>query len=148
MPKFRPKVDSTAVGDLWRHTLAQIPALYGRLFYLASLRDPNSGIYRHHGLSSRFGRDESSGALRKSHEESFHEWVSMPLRDQYEDLTAYLDSLEEPRLGILEHWLKSRIYRTLVPTAARKTERSLFSRDLEALLETLRNAAAEAKLPK
>jgi hypothetical protein len=141
MPRFRPKgvLERSASGDLWRHTLAQIPSLYGRVFYLASLRDPNSGIYRHHGLSAMFGRDESSNALRLSHEQNFREWIKLPLRGQHADLAGYLASLEDPRQMVVEHWLKSRVYRTLVPGSARRTERELFCRELEALLETLRN---------
>ncbi len=141
-------LERTASGDLWRHTLAQIPSLFGRLFYLASLRDSNSGIYRHHGLSTMFGREESSNALRHSHEESFHEWVKLTLREQYADLTAYLDGLEDPRPMVIDHWLKSRIYRTLAPDSARTPARELFCQELEALLETLRNDSGGAgKVP-
>ena len=45
---------------------------------------------------------------------------------------------------VVDHWLKSRLYRTLVPAAARKPERELFCREMEALLETIRNEAGAA----
>ncbi|MDP9115300.1 MAG: hypothetical protein M3O20_16675, partial [Acidobacteriota bacterium] len=75
MPRFKPKgmLERDALADLWKHTLSQIPTVYGRLVYLASLRDPNSGTYRHHGLSASFGREQSIYALRKSHEQTFLE---------------------------------------------------------------------------
>ena len=81
MPRFKAKgmLERNALADLWKHTLSQIPSTYGRLVYLASLRDPNSGSYRHHGLSAAFGREESGSALRKSHEDIFLEWLKMPL---------------------------------------------------------------------
>ena len=40
-----------AAADVWRHTLSQIPYLYGRLAYLGSLRNANTGRYEHHGLA-------------------------------------------------------------------------------------------------
>ena len=64
--KSNGALEHNAMADLWKNTLSQIPTAYGRLSYLASLRDPNSGIYRHHGLAAMFGRDESSRALRQS----------------------------------------------------------------------------------
>jgi hypothetical protein len=144
MPRFKPKgvLDQSAMSDLWRHTLAQIPTVYGRLAYLSSLRDVNSGIYRHHGLSAMFGRDESNLALRHSHEKAFEEWLKLPLREQHKDLGEYLASLDEPRPVIVEQWLKARNYKMLVPESARAAERLLFSRDLEALLEAIRNDGA------
>src|SRR5216683_4844157 len=38
-----------AANDLWRHTLSQIPAVFGRMVYLAGLRN-GRGRYEHHGL--------------------------------------------------------------------------------------------------
>lgn len=91
-----------------------------------------------------FGRDESSNALRESHQQCFREWIKLPLRSQYEDLVGYLGSLEDPRPMVVEHWLQSRIYRTLVPNSARRTERQLFCKEVEALLETLRTDSGGA----
>ena len=87
MPRFKPKgsLERTAADDLWKHTLSRIPAVYGRLMYLTSLRDPNSGLYRHHGLSAAFGRDESSKPLKQSHERTFLEWLKLPLPDKNRD---------------------------------------------------------------
>jgi hypothetical protein len=145
MPRFKPKgvLERSAVADLWKHTLSRIPTVYGRLSYLASLRDQNSGIYRHHGLSKAFGREESYKALQESHQQAFAEWLNLSLADKSADLTAYLASLEDPRLAVLDHWLQSRIYRSHVPASARAMERELFFRDMEALLVVLRNGCAD-----
>ena len=95
MPRFKPKgmLERDALADLWKHTLSQIPSVYGRLVYLASLRDPNSGAYRHHGLSAAFGREQSTYALRKSHEQTFLEWLTMPLTAKNADFRAYFQSV-------------------------------------------------------
>jgi len=142
MPRFKVKgvLERNAAGDLWKHTLSRIPTLFGKIAYLASLRDSNSGNYRHHGLSSLFGRDESAKALRESHERAFLEWLSLTMEEKYYDLSRFLVELEDPVSAVVRHWLSARIYRTYVPGSARETERELFCRDLEALLETIRNA--------
>jgi hypothetical protein len=142
MPRFKPKavLERSAVGDLWKHTLSRITTIYGRLTYLAGLRDPNSGAYRHHGLSTVFGRDESGKALRESHEQAFVEWIKLSLAEKHDDLVRHFASLEEPRRVVVDHWLRSRIYRTIMPSSVRPVESELFCNDLEALLETFRQS--------
>lgn len=148
MPRFRKgALERTAAGDLWKHTLSQIPTLYGRISYLASLRDRNSGIYRHHGLAAMFGRDESSRALRESHEELFREFVKLSIRDKKMDLTQHFAALEDPLGMVVEHMLVSRVYQTQIPAASRLAERELFCTDLEILLETIRNGLNAAGGP-
>ena len=144
MPRFKSKgmLEHTAVADLWKHTLSQIPTLYGRLAYLASLRDPNSGAYRHYGLSAAFGREESGKALKQSHERVFSEWLNLALAEKSLDLMNYLQSLDDPRRTVVGHWLRSDHYRAQIPDSARPMEIELFHRDLEALLEIFRNASA------
>ncbi len=144
MPRFKPKgsLERSASGDLWRHTLSRIPTVFGRLAYLTSLRDSNSGMYRHHGLSTMFGREESIKALRASHEEAFTEWLAFSLKEKYEDLDRYFQSLEEPREEVAGHWLSTSGYRAYVPGAAQEFERELFCTDLENLLEVIKNAGA------
>jgi hypothetical protein len=137
----RPKkgaLDRDVAEDLWRHTLSQIPTLYGRISYLASLRDQNSGIYRHHGLAAMFGRDESSRALRQSHEHAFLEWLKLPMREKKLDLSRYFFSLDDPAPAVVEHMLSSHVYRTQTPDSARPMERKLYCADFEALLETIK----------
>lgn len=146
MPRFKPKgaLERSAAGDLWKHTLSRLPTVYGRLVYLASLRDANSGIYRHHGLTAMFGREETAKALRESHQDAFHEWLNLPLAEKYEQLISYLNELEDSSAIVLEHWIQARPYKSLLPDGARKMEVELFSRELNALLEIIRNGLGEA----
>src|ERR1700722_1128128 len=117
MPRFRPtaKFEHSAVADLWKHTLSHIPTAIGRVIYLASLRDLNSGTYRHHGLSASFGRDESVRALRESHLEAFQGWLTLSLAEKNRDLREYFAGLETQRDEVVDHWLRSGAYRTQVP---------------------------------
>jgi hypothetical protein len=143
MPRFKPmaKLERSALADLCKHTLSRVPTMCGRLIYLATLRDLNSGTYRHHGLITAFGRDEAVRALRESHNAAFQGWLQLTLAEKNEDLRDYLRALEEPQEEIVQHWLKSGIYRSYVPASAMKPETDLFCRDLETLLELLRNEA-------
>jgi hypothetical protein len=143
MPRFKVKgvLERNALGDLWKHTLSRIPTTCGRLVYLTSLRDPNSGAYRHHGITSVFGREEGLKALRESHEQVFLEWIGLTMQEKYEDLGQYLAEIDEPLSDVVDHWLRSKVYRTHVPSSARDLERELFCSDLEALLLTIKNAA-------
>ena len=81
MPRFKLRgvLDRDPVADLWRHTLNKIPTTYGRLTYLADLRDPRTGVYQHHGLAATFGREEAKRALAESHLQVFSEWLALPL---------------------------------------------------------------------
>jgi hypothetical protein len=128
-----------AAADLWRNTLSQIPTVFGRLVYLASLRDPNSGAYLHHGLSQVFGSAESDQILSRSHADAFSEWLGFELEQQKNDLDAYLVDLSEDRRSIVEAWLSLSPYRNLIPVAVSEPERMFYLSDFEALLELLKH---------
>jgi hypothetical protein len=124
--------------DLWRNTLSQIPSVFGRLVYLASLRDQNTGMYQHYGLAQMFGRADADRALRQSHEQAFAEWLCFGLEQQKADLDLYLAGLNGERRTILETWIRLAPYRNLVPFSVREAERRLYLADLEAILELLK----------
>ena len=128
-----------AAGDLWRNTLSQIPSQLGRLAYLASLRDPNTGRYMHHGLSALYSEEEAHRVLSESHTATFVEWLTFTLEQQKADLDLYLSDLEGPKHTAVETWARLAPYRTFVPMAARPVETRLFLSDLETLLELLKN---------
>jgi hypothetical protein len=130
--------------DLWRRTLAQIPSVFGRLDYLARLRDPNSGAYQHHGLAQVFGADEADRALRESHLTSFQEWLGMSFEHQKTDLAVFFSGLLVERRTLVETWLRLAHYRNLIPAAAPEPERALFLADVEILLRALRNGPPDA----
>jgi hypothetical protein len=136
MPRARYKgsLERSVNADLFKHTLSRIPTLYGRLSYLASLRDPNSGHYRHHGLMAMFGREESTRALTESHEHAFREWLNLPLSEKHADLQEYFRELGEPPAEVVRHWRHTRLYRTLVPASATEAENEYFSADLDMLM--------------
>ena len=127
-----------AAADLWRNTLNQIPSTFGRLVYLASLRDQNTGRYQHHGLAQVLGDGGADTALRDSHERTFSDWLCYNVEQQKADLDLYLSSFQADRRTILATWIRLAPYRSLMPASARDPERRLYLADLEALLEILK----------
>jgi hypothetical protein len=136
--------DRSAAADLWRNTVSQIPTVFGRLVYLASLRNPNSGGYEHHGLAQVFGEEEANKALRNSHAAVFAEWLSFNLEQQKADLDLYISDLREKKEVVIDTWIRLAPYRNLPPASVRGVERRLYITDFTALLELFRSACGVA----
>jgi hypothetical protein len=128
-----------AIRDLWNRTLSQVPTAFGRIAYLASLRDSNTGRYEHFGLAQIYSEESADRALRLSHTQAFSEWLNYPLEQQKADLEEYLSSVDENRDRILKTWSTLAPYRNLLPTDASEAERQLFVSDLELILELLQS---------
>src|SRR5580704_70373 len=125
--------------ESWRRTVARIETLLGRLAYLASLRNVNTGIYEHFGLAERIGPDEVDRLIRRNHLEVFQEWLCFNLARQREELESYFAELDGDRREILSNWLVIGPYAGWIPADSRDVERKLFYTDLEAVLEVIRN---------
>lgn len=128
----------------WERTLDQVPTLFGRLVYLAGLRNQNSGGYRHHGLAQAFGAEESQRTIQLSHEAIFAEWLNLDLRAQHTALDQYFKGLGESRAVVLQTWGVLTPYRALPPAAAGGAERMLYETDLELILELFRAECDES----
>jgi hypothetical protein len=131
-------LDRGAASDLWRNTLARIPTMFGRLAYLTSLRDSNTGAYLHCGLAQAFGDDKASRVLKETHEQVFADWLCFTLEQQKADLDLYLSAVDGERRTIIENWIRLSPFRSMVPANVRAMERELYTADLEAILELLR----------
>ncbi len=127
-----------AVAESWQRTLSQIPTLLGRVAYLSSLRNVNTGSYEHFGLSQRIGEDEVDRILRRSHMSVFQEWLCFGLEKQKEELEAYFSGLEGDTREIIANWLKLEPWNHWVPGESRDVERKLFNADLAVILELIR----------
>ena len=132
------------IEESWRRTLAKIDTLLGRIAYLASLRNANTGTYEHFGLSEKVGANEADRLIRHSHLEVFQQWLCFNLERQKEELEAYFAGLEGDDREILSNWLVLGPYAAWVPAESRDVERKLFYSDLEMVLELIRNEAGVA----
>lgn len=127
------------LAESWRRTIEGIDTLLGRLGYLASLRNVNTGTYEHFGLAERVGADEVDRVIRRSHLETFQQWLCFSLERQKEELEEYLSGQDGNRRDILSNWLHLGPYASWVPAESRDVERKLFYGDLEMVLELVRN---------
>ena len=132
--------EQEAVDDLWHRTLSHIPSAYGKLVYLASLRNPDTGRYEHFGLSKHPNSADANRTLRRSHELVFQRWVNYSLEQKKTDLELYISTVEQiEKAELLDAWLRLTPYKNLVPAAIQGPERQKHVSDFEAILGLLKN---------
>ena len=117
--------------------MARIPTLFGRLLYLASLRNPTSSVYEHAALAQMIGEEEAGETLRRSHARVFQDWLCLNLEQQQADLREYLAESPNPA-AMLAGWAATAPYQGWAPPTAQDFEQRLFAGDLETLLALLR----------
>lgn len=127
-----------AIAESWQRTLSGIPTVIGRLAYLSSLRNANTGAYEHFGLTQRIGEGEVDRLLRRSHTGAFQEWLCFGLARQKDELEEYFSGLEGDRGEIVANWLRLQPYGNWVPPESRDVERKLFYADLGVVMELIR----------
>lgn len=119
--------------------LSQIETFYGRLVYLAGLRNPNNGRYEHYG-SEFAASSEVSRELMRLHEEIFREWVAYPLERKKADIELYIASIHSvDPAELINAWLRLTPYKNLVPAAIQGPERQKHISDFEVILGLLKN---------
>ncbi len=123
--------------DFTATTLAAIPNLFGRLTYIASLRDLSSGKYEHAGLAAVYPREAVQEALECCHSEIFRKILETPLSVQESNLRECLEAMSEPFWETVSHWRQMEAYRILPPENAPDYLRELFFSNLRGLLEIL-----------
>jgi hypothetical protein len=126
--------------ELWRQTLSQVPTVFGRLVYLAALRDPETKRYAHAALTPLLGPEDSDRMLCHSHHQVFSQWIGFSLAEQKDDLDEYVK-----HAGGRKHLFQQ--YRSVVPPAAREVERQLYLTDLETLMELMRYGSGGSAIP-
>jgi len=125
------------IQDFTLNTLANIPGLYARLVYVASLRDLSSGKYEHAGLAALYSEEAVQQALQVCHEQVFERILELPLSEQQKDLRSCLTAMDGGLRVSIEHWSRLESYRMLLPEHSPDYLKELFYSNLRALLEIL-----------
>ena len=141
-PQQMEAAEKEAVAGLWRKTVSEVPSLFGRLVYTASLEDHDSCVHKHYGLALVLGGEEADRVIRGSRRESFSQWLSLSLEQQKADLELYFSDFPGNRRQILETWTVVAPYRTLAPPGTPEVERQLYQADMEAILDLFKNEYA------
>ena len=119
--------------------LSQIETSYGRLVYLASLRNPDNGRYEYYGSEVSVPSAINREFLRL-HEEVFHEWVTYTLERKKADVELYIAGIKSiDPAELINAWLRLTPYKNLVPAAIQGPERQKHISDFEAILGLLKN---------
>lgn len=125
--------------ESWVRDLYQVETAYGRLVYLANLRNPDSGRYEHFGVDAS-AAGSANRSLKSLHEAIFREWVSFPLESKMEDIELYIAGIDRADYReLIDAWLRLTPYKNLVPGAIQGPERQKHISDFEAILGLLKN---------
>ena len=125
--------------EAWARDLSHIQTSYGRLVYLAGLRNPDTGRYEHYGADTS-SRAQANRSLKRVHEDSFKEWVSYSLERKKADVEFYIAGIDQvDRAELIDAWLRLTPYKNLVPASIQGPERQKHISDFEAILGLLKN---------
>lgn len=140
MGRSRPTLTEYEIsGEVWARDLMLIPTHYGRLVYLAGLRNSDTGRYEHYGTEAS-ARPHANRLLKRIHEEIFNEWVSYPLERKKADLEVYITGIDlVDRTELIDAWLRLTPYKNLVPASIQGPERQKHVSDFEVILGLLKN---------
>jgi hypothetical protein len=139
LPHIRDLGEREAASELFLRNLSHIPTSYGRLVYLAGLRNPDTGQYEHYGADANT-RALTSRLLKRLHEDIFKEWVSYALERKKADIEVYIAGIDQvDKAELIDAWLRLTPYKNLVPASIQGPERQKHMSDFEAILGLLKN---------
>ena len=133
-----------AYEDLLRRSLSKLSGDMGRLIYLASTRDYNTGTYHHEGLAARFRSDIASKALARAHRQIFEKLSARPLEELVGEVEIYVQSSRQSREEILHVWQKLEPYRVALPVDVNRVIARLFVANVRLALAILQQAREPA----
>ena len=122
------------IEDFSSQTLAAISTDFGRLYYVSSLKDTDSGRYEHEGLKSLYSETAVQAALSHCHEELFSRILETPLSEQELDLRACFGTAGDQYWEVIESWRENRYFQNMCPDGLPEYLQDLFCSNMGALL--------------
>jgi hypothetical protein len=129
--EIRKMTLKSALEDLLGTTLAGVTGIAGKVEYVASLRDTESGAYSHWGLTRAYGEPAAQHALAEAHRLVFLRLLRTPLRALRDDVIVSSGALQMSAGEYVES-LRSRAPALLPPDLGGGSARH-FSSVLQAL---------------
>jgi hypothetical protein len=124
---------SLTCSEYWSEKLAPVPTSFGRLAMLAGLRA--DGRYQDPESEAQFGEAETTQVLYRIQRQEFGEWRALARERRIRDMERYLQASALTAAALmagLEEWVE-----VLAPPGSDAVDRSLFTRDLTMVLETI-----------
>ncbi len=124
--------------DLRLRTLEPIGYDFGRLIYMSSLRDFNSGEYYHHGLAHSFSEQAASVALAACHQEIFYRLATSPLESLVAQVEHFMRSSPHAWEKTVNAWETLEAYRVMIPSVSNRLVADLFRSNVRVAVEVLK----------
>jgi len=131
--------------DYWSERVEEVDTLFGKLGYLASLRDSSSGNYRDAAAEREYDTATVSNTLLAMHTTVFRHWLGMRPEQQRRDIAEYL-STPEGRAAFLS-FDRRELSGMLTPPDALPDEKQRFHHELTNILMSLSQRPAENSAP-
>ena len=125
--------------------LSALPNDLTRLIYLASIRDYNSGTYRHPVLSRQFEATAAHQAFQACHQEVFARLIAHPVSKYVEQLEGYIRYSRAERSLLITSWKGLQAYRAAIPLRASKRACETFFLNVKTALTILELARERAQ---
>jgi len=125
------------ISDFVDRALSRIPSTFGKLAFLASLRDEHSGRYGDSLAVLLYGREQTEACLKQKHGDTFFAWLRLALAAQTADLTKCLASSNSDQNPFSASWFDEKLPEKLIPGAASELDYALFMGNLRAALASL-----------